>query len=56
MEKTFVLNDPLGFHARPAAVVVGIFASALLKAVIKVRFSFSFLLNQTASLKVIDFD
>lgn len=28
MEKTFVLNDPLGFHARPAAVVVGIFAKA----------------------------
>jgi phosphotransferase system HPr (HPr) family protein len=28
MEKSFILNDPLGFHARPAAVVVGIFAKA----------------------------
>jgi len=28
MEKTFVLNDPLGFHARPAAVVVNTFAKA----------------------------
>lgn len=28
MEKKYVLNDPLGFHARPAAVVVGIFAKA----------------------------
>ena len=28
MEKKYVLNDPLGFHARPAAIVVGIFAKA----------------------------
>jgi len=28
MEKKYVLNDPLGFHARPAATVVGIFAKA----------------------------
>lgn len=31
MEQTFILNDPLGFHARPAAVVVGIFAKAASK-------------------------
>ena len=29
MERTYILNDPLGFHARPAAIVVGIFAKAV---------------------------
>ncbi len=37
MEQTFVLNDPLGFHARPAAVVVGIFAKAASKVSISAK-------------------
>jgi len=37
MEKTFILNDPLGFHARPAAVVVGIFAKAASKVTITAK-------------------